>query len=94
MDPRTPCLVGAAQYTGREQPGPEPLDLWETVAREAAREARLNPAALDSIQVVYTESWQYDDPVARLADRLGAAPRHRTGSASRRRCVAGGCWRR
>lgn len=40
MDPRTPCLVGAAQYTGREQPGPEPLDLWESVARDAAREAR------------------------------------------------------
>ncbi|GAA0841290.1 acetyl-CoA acetyltransferase [Streptosporangium amethystogenes subsp. fukuiense] len=78
-DPRTPCLVGVAQHTVRVQPGPEPLDLWELVAREAAADAGapglLN--ALDSIQVVYTESWQYDDPTARLAERLGAAPRHR-----------------
>jgi len=77
MDPRTPCLIGAAQRTVREQPGPEPLRLWEGVAREAAREARLPVERLDSIQLVYTDSWQYDSPVGRLADRLGAAPRHR-----------------
>ncbi|GAA2882623.1 acetyl-CoA acetyltransferase [Streptosporangium fragile] len=78
-DPRTPCLVGVAQHTVRTQPGPEPLDLWELVAREAAADAGAPglPAALDSIQIVYTESWQYDDPVARLAERLGAVPRHR-----------------
>ncbi len=34
-------------------------------------------AQLDSAQVVYTQSWPYDDPVGRLADRLGTAPRHR-----------------
>lgn len=78
MDPRTPCLIGAAQLTVREQPGPEPLDLWESVAREAAREALLPPERLGSIQVVYTDSWQYDAPVDRLADRLGAAPGHRS----------------
>ena len=36
------------------------------------------PAALgelESIDVVYSQSWQYDDPVLRLADRLGASPR-------------------
>lgn len=77
MDPRTPCLIGTAQRTVRDQPGPEPLDLWEDVAREAAREARLPVGRLDSIQLVYTDSWQYDSPVGRLADRLGAAPRHR-----------------
>ncbi|WP_433366481.1 acetyl-CoA synthetase [Streptosporangium sp. CA-115845] len=78
-DPRTPCLVGVAQHTVRVQPGPEPLDLWELVAREAAADAGAPGLlhALDSIQVVYTESWQYDDPAARLAERLGAAPRHR-----------------
>ncbi|WP_084959353.1 acetyl-CoA synthetase [Thermoactinospora rubra] len=77
MDPRTPCLIGAAQLTVRDQPGPEPLDLWERVARRAAREARLPPARLDSIQVVHCDSWQYDAPVGRLAERLGADPRHR-----------------
>ncbi|WP_157250684.1 acetyl-CoA synthetase [Nonomuraea typhae] len=76
MDPRTPCLVGAAQLTVRSQPGPEPLDLWEHVAREAAREAGLAPSRLDSIGLVYTDSWQYDAPPYRLAERLGAAPRH------------------
>ncbi|MEV0585786.1 acetyl-CoA synthetase [Nonomuraea sp. NPDC050310] len=77
MDARTPCLVGVAQSTVRDQPGPEPLDLWEQVAHEAAREARLDPARLDSVQIVYSDSWQYDSPADRLADRLGAAPRHR-----------------
>ncbi|WP_344893703.1 acetyl-CoA synthetase [Streptosporangium longisporum] len=88
-DPRTPCLVGVAQHTVREQPGPEPLDLWELVAREAAADAVAGLpagagggapgllAALGSVQVVYTESWQYDDPAARLAERIGASPRHR-----------------
>ncbi|MGR6914837.1 acetyl-CoA synthetase [[Actinomadura] parvosata] len=77
MDPRTPCLIGIAQRTVREQPGPEPLDLWESVAREAAGDARLPVERLDSIQIVWTDSWQYDSPVGRLAERLGAAPRHR-----------------
>ncbi|MBG0815231.1 acetyl-CoA synthetase [Planomonospora sp. ID82291] len=79
VDPRTPCLVGVAQHTVREQPGPEPLDLWELAARGAAADAGAPGLLerLDSIQVVYTESWQYDDPAARLAERLAAAPRHR-----------------
>ncbi|WP_433244652.1 acetyl-CoA acetyltransferase [Streptosporangium sp. CA-135522] len=80
VDPRTPCLVGVAQHTVREQPGPEPLDLWELVAREAAADAGA-PGVLErlhSIQIVYTDSWQYDDPAARLAERLTAVPRHRS----------------
>lgn len=76
MDPRTPCLVGTAQRTVREQPGPEPLDLWEEVAREATGQARLPAERLDSIQLVYCDSWQYDSPTGRLAERLGATPRH------------------
>ncbi|MBB5966283.1 acetyl-CoA synthetase [Planomonospora venezuelensis] len=78
-DPRTPCLVGVAQHTVRDLPAPEPLDLWELAAREAAADAGAPGLLerLDSIQVVYTESWQYDDPVARLAERLKADPRHR-----------------
>jgi acetyl-CoA C-acetyltransferase len=34
-------------------------------------------ARLDSLQVVYCQSWQYDDPVARLSERLGTDPKHR-----------------
>jgi acetyl-CoA C-acetyltransferase len=34
-------------------------------------------AGLDSLQVVYCQTWEYDDAVARLAARLGADPRHR-----------------
>ena len=52
---------------------PEPLDMWEQVARAAAADAGV-PAALaelESVDVVYSQSWQYDDPVARLAERLG-----------------------
>ena len=32
---------------------------------------------IDSLQVVYCQSWPYDDPVGRLAAALGASPRHR-----------------
>nr|SBP00620.1 acetyl-CoA acetyltransferase [Nonomuraea gerenzanensis] len=46
------------------------------MAREAASDARLPVGRLDSIQLVWTDSWQYDAPVGRLAERLGATPRH------------------
>ena len=51
--------------------------MWEEVARAAAADAGVPDAvaALESIDVVYSQSWQYDDPVARLAARLGASPR-------------------
>ena len=32
---------------------------------------------IDSLQIVYCQSWPYDDPVGRLAAALGASPRHR-----------------
>jgi acetyl-CoA C-acetyltransferase len=75
VDPNTPCIIGVAQETFRDG-APEPLDMWERVARAAADDAGA-PAALgtiDSLQVVYTQSWQYDDPAGRLAARLGASP--------------------
>jgi acetyl-CoA C-acetyltransferase len=48
--------------------------MWEEVARRAAEDAGAPQALerLDSIDVVYSQSWQYDDPPARLAARLGA----------------------
>ncbi|HWA65928.1 MAG TPA: acetyl-CoA synthetase [Mycobacteriales bacterium] len=73
-------VVGVAQQTVRPPgPAPEPLECWEQVARAAAQDAGVPDllAAIDSIQIVYCQSWSYDDPVARLAERLGASPKHR-----------------
>jgi acetyl-CoA C-acetyltransferase len=87
-DPRTPCIIGVAARTWRagdvgDQGAPEPLDMWEEVARGAAADAT-RPSlleALDSIQIVYCQTWQYDDAVARLAERLRVDPvdRHYSG---------------
>jgi acetyl-CoA C-acetyltransferase len=80
-DPRSPCIIGAARRTWHPADAPdgapEPLDMWEEVARAAAADAGVPGAlaALESIDVVYSQSWQYDDPPARLAERLGADPK-------------------
>lgn len=73
------CLIGASQHTVRGGGAPEPLDSWAARAREAAAEAGINDvlAHIDSLQVVYCQTWPYDDPVGRLATALGASPRHR-----------------
>ncbi len=89
VDPRTPCIIGVAAHTWHPEDAgpagaPEPLDMWEHVARQAATDVGATHAgeadllaALDSVQIVYCQTWQYDDPVARLAQRIGADPRHR-----------------
>jgi acetyl-CoA C-acetyltransferase len=84
VDPRAPCLIGAARRTWHpdevgDDGAPEPLVMWEEVARAAAADAGRPAlvAQLDSLQLVYCQTWQYDDAVGRLADRLGAQPRHR-----------------
>ena len=84
VDPRTPCIIGVARRTWHaedvgEEGAPEPLAMWEEVARAAAADAG-RPALvgeLDAIELVYCQTWQYDDAVARLADRLGADPKRR-----------------
>ncbi|MCI0346075.1 MAG: acetyl-CoA synthetase, partial [Chloroflexi bacterium] len=81
-DPRSPCIVGVAQFVSRSDdgPAPEPLDQWEIVCRAAAADAGGRRDALglvDSLQIVYCQTWQYDDPVGRLSARLGIEPRHR-----------------
>ena len=62
---------------------PEPLDMWEQVARAAADDAggapRRRSAQLESIDVVYSQSWQYDDAVGapgRAARSVAAAARY------------------
>src|SRR6516165_9405032 len=83
-DGRAPCVIGVAQETVHpgQQPAPEPLESWANVCRAAAEDAHATgkaPAVLnatDSLQIVYCQSWQYDDPPGRLAERLDIYPRH------------------
>ncbi|WP_319447680.1 MULTISPECIES: thiolase C-terminal domain-containing protein [unclassified Mycobacterium] len=71
------CVIGAAQHTVRDGAAPEPLVSWEQRAREAAAGVEHVLPELDSLQVVYCQTWPYDDPAGRLATVLGASPRHR-----------------
>jgi acetyl-CoA C-acetyltransferase len=71
------CVIGAAQHTVRDGAAPEPLVSWEQRARAAAVGVEHALPELDSVQVVYCQTWPYDDPAGRLATALGASPRHR-----------------
>ncbi len=81
-DGRTPCIIGAGRRTWRPDDcgpdgAPEPLAMWDEVARLADDDTGGSPALgrLERIDVVYCQAWQYDDPAARLAERLAARPR-------------------
>src|SRR5207302_2756558 len=73
-------LIGVAQRTWRPEGagdlGPEPLSMWEEVSRAAARDSgRADVVELvESVDVVYCQSWPYDDPPGRLAAALGCGP--------------------
>jgi acetyl-CoA C-acetyltransferase len=81
VDSRTPCIIGVAQRVVRpaEGPAPEPLELWAEVARGAAEDANGKNilAAVDDLNVVFTQSWPYDDPAGRLATALQLSPGNR-----------------
>ncbi|HET6965557.1 MAG TPA: hypothetical protein VFH58_12350 [Acidimicrobiales bacterium] len=65
---RRPVLIGwsrSCRFDG------EPLAAWE----HALRGTGVPPKALDSLDVVYCQSWPYDDPAGRLAAAVGADPR-------------------
>src|SRR5581483_5177161 len=81
VDPRSPCVIGVAQMVSRPEDGPasEPLVMWERVCREAAADASASGdvlGAVESVQIVYCQSWQYDAPSARLCAALGIEPKH------------------
>jgi acetyl-CoA C-acetyltransferase len=84
VDPRTPCIVGVAARTWHpdevgELGAPEPLAMWEEVAHAAADDAQSRAdllQQLDSVQIVYCQTTQYDDACARLSERLGTEPKH------------------
>jgi acetyl-CoA C-acetyltransferase len=81
VDPRWPCLIGVAQRTVHpgDGPAPEPLVLWEDVSREAAADSGGTGVlgAVDDLDVVFCQSWPYDHPPGRLAERIGIEPRRR-----------------
>jgi acetyl-CoA C-acetyltransferase len=85
-DPRSPCLIGVGTRTWHpgetaDAGAPEPLIMWEEVTRAAAGDTGLGQSVLDrldGIDVVYCQTWQYDDAPARLAERLGIDPRRRS----------------
>lgn len=81
-DPRAPCVVGVGSRTWHpeetgEAGAPEPLAMWEEVARAAAADSGVGQSlvdVVDAVDVVYCQTWQYDDPARRLCDRFGATP--------------------
>ena len=82
---RAPCIIGAAQRTWHPGAGdaPEPLEMWAEVAAAAARDTGVaDPAALlggvDSLDVLFCQTWPYDDPAGRLSTRLGIGPGRRS----------------
>ena len=88
-DPRTPCIVGVAQQTWKlsgEQQAPEPLEMWTAMARAAAADAvgagegggQPILDAVERLDVIFTQSWPYDDPPGRVAEALGIEPRQRS----------------
>jgi acetyl-CoA C-acetyltransferase len=85
VDPRSPCLIGVGTQTWHsddtgDEGAPEPLVMWEAVTRAAADDTGLGQPVLDrldAIDIVYCQTWQYDDPPDRLAERLGVTPRRR-----------------
>ena len=71
------CIVGTARHTWHrsDEPSPEPLAMWEQVARQAIDDIGTSADVareLDHLGVVHTQSWNYDDPVGRLRGRLGS----------------------
>lgn len=81
VDPRTPVVIGVAQRTVRrdERPAPEPLVGWTETCHAALIDAGLAPADaadLDAVVLADCMTWRYDDPLARLVERLGANPRY------------------
>ena len=72
-----PCIIGVARRTWRAGAGPRAARHVGDGGPVRRRRRRLPDgpeAASQSLQVVFCQSWEYDDPCARLAERLGARP--------------------
>jgi acetyl-CoA C-acetyltransferase len=81
LDPRTPVLVGAGQWSNRVDEGAppvEPVDLIAEALRRADDDAGAGSAltsTADAVWIVRMLSWRYANPAALVAERLGASPR-------------------
>ncbi|WP_020666620.1 hypothetical protein [Amycolatopsis nigrescens] len=78
MDPRTPVLVGAGQYTSRA-PSSTPLELMRLAAEAAiadtgAADLATRPGRAVNVAVVDSFSWGTSDPGSMLATELGISP--------------------
>lgn len=75
LDPRTPVIVGAAQYLHRAESlddAWEPAAIMERAVRDAANDGRLSDlSAAQSIRIVNVIGWRYRNPARFVADRLG-----------------------
>ena len=81
IDPRSPCLIGTARRTWHpgDTTAPEPLTMWDQLARAAAGDGSARHhvlGAIDYLGLVHCQSWAYDHPVDRLADRLRISDAH------------------
>jgi acetyl-CoA C-acetyltransferase len=84
IDGRSPCIIGVGSRTWHpaetgDAGAPEPLVMWEEVARSAAADSGAARVLeqLDAIDIVYCQTWQYDDAVGRFAERIRSDPKRR-----------------
>jgi acetyl-CoA C-acetyltransferase len=81
LDPRTPVVVGAGQWTNRVDRGEPPVEAVDLIVgalRRAAEDAGLTVDALrqvDAVRGLPIFGGRYRNPVALVAERIGATPR-------------------
>jgi acetyl-CoA C-acetyltransferase len=81
LDPRTPVLVGAGQWSNRVdrgEPAVEPADMMAEALRRAGEDSGAGARALvgaDAVRVSRSLSRNYRNPARLVADRVGATPR-------------------
>ncbi len=81
LDPRTPVIVGAGQWSNRVdrgEPAVEPADMMAEALRRAADDSGAGARALvaaDAVRVSRSLSRNYRNPARLVAERVGATPR-------------------
>jgi acetyl-CoA C-acetyltransferase len=81
LDPRTPVLVGAGQWSNRVDrgdPAVEPVEMMAEALRRAAADSGAQRdvlAGADAVRVVSMLSRRYRNPARLVAERIGARPR-------------------
>lgn len=77
---RAPCVIGVGQVVSHtaDPEGTEPLELWAQACSLALADTRSGRGVgtIDTLSVVRCDSWSYDKPAHRLAERLKLSPAH------------------